>query len=585
MQEQAAEAERVVVDKFLNPKKTMNNMKKLMKMIAMIGLLLPGWILPAFSQSDKELLSELIADDRESVDALVMYPADTRLAILEVAMNPEILMRMKGIQNKTQNSFLEIVQPLSKDEQEQVYQLTRYPDLLASLVVGGKKSNAVMREIVAAYPEDIQPAAEDLGRKRYDELAAIHRLSASAHDAMETVLTGYPADIQESARKLLDLPEVVGILTENMQLTVLAGDVYRQDPEWVLQKADSLNFELARAQAEELVEWKKNLENDPEAKKELAASADAYAQEQGVRSEVNRSPDLVNMYVHYAPFSYWFGYPYWYSYTSWYPYPYWWDWGFYYGPSNQMIVFGLPSYHFVHWHFYDYQHHYQYAYLSNFYYRHYEHHPHSATSIAVVARSWEQSDRNTINKDWLANSNNRVERFREFGKMEGDYQKQARIAPEKTPTRAEFVTQNRAAYPELNRVPNLRTQDPQRETALPQTRSQDEMNRPPANQIQPQVRPPAQRERPQIYTRPNYQPQRNEQVTQPRQPDRAAEYHQERWEQQRQPTVTPPRQRQPAVVQPQRNQPAVQPSRQQPTRSSAPVRQENPVEVKPQKRN
>ena len=141
----------------------MNNMKKLMKMIVMIGLLLPGWMLPAFSQSDKELLSELIADDRESVDALVMYPADTRLAILEVAMNPEILMRMKGIQNNSQSKFLEIVRPFSQEEQEQFYQITRYPDLVASLVAGDKKSKAEIREIALAYPEEIRETAEDLG--------------------------------------------------------------------------------------------------------------------------------------------------------------------------------------------------------------------------------------------------------------------------------------------------------------------------------------------------------------------------------------------------------------------------------------
>ena len=561
----------------------MNKMKKAIVMIATVGLMLPVCMFPAYSQTDKTLLAELIEKDREAVDALVMYPAETRLAILEVAMHPEILMRMKAIQTSSQSAFMKIVSPFSQEEQEQFYQLTRYPQLTGRLLSGGKKSNSEIKALAADFPEEIQETAAALGRKRYDELAAIQQLSATAEEAVGKVLANYPAEIQESARQLLGLPEVVEILTDNMQLTVLTGDIYRQDPEWVLHKADSLHLELARTQAEELAEWKKSLENDPEALNEMKASAEEYAAEKGSDPAVYRSPrerDPVRVYVRYSPFSYWFGYPYWYGYAYWYPYPVWWDWGFYYGPGHRVIVFGLPSYHFVHWHFYRYPHHYRYAHLSHVYFRHYERHRGSTTSIAVVTRSWEQENRNAIGKDWLANDGGRVDRFREFGRMEEAYQNQQRISPGKVQNREEFLKQNRSSYPALDRAPNLREADRQRETPIPQMRGEDETARPPIRKEQPQVRPPEQRERPPVYTRPKAQPQARPQPTPERQPDRAAEYHKERWEQQRPPATVPPRSPQPPVVQPQKRQPATTQPRQTP-----PSSRENPVQVKPQKRN
>ena len=46
------------------------------------------------AQNEKNMLSQLIAEERETVDALVLYPEETRLAILEACLYPEVLVKL-----------------------------------------------------------------------------------------------------------------------------------------------------------------------------------------------------------------------------------------------------------------------------------------------------------------------------------------------------------------------------------------------------------------------------------------------------------------------------------------------------------
>ncbi len=94
-----------------------------------------------------------------------------------------------------------------------------------------------------------------------------------------------PIPAQQAFTHLLDLPEVIDLLNEDLRFTIMVGDVYRDNPDWVIKKTDSLNLVVARAHAEELENWKTSIENDPEAKLELQAAASEYATESGYTVE------------------------------------------------------------------------------------------------------------------------------------------------------------------------------------------------------------------------------------------------------------------------------------------------------------
>ena len=190
----------------------------------------------------------------------------------------------------------------------------------------------------------------------------IDALENSAEDAFSAILEAYNEVTQANLRRLSELPEILTILTDNIRVTLLVGDLYAKEPEWVLHKADSLNLVVARQQAEELDDWKESLQNDPQAQDELLASAESFAKEfdyddeyydwddEGWQSdEVTGEVIVRHHYYHHYP--YWFGYPHWYGYPCWRPNPYWYDWGFYIGPARSIVVVGLPSFHFTNWYF------------------------------------------------------------------------------------------------------------------------------------------------------------------------------------------------------------------------------------------
>ena len=82
-------------------------------------------------------------------------------------------------------------------------------------------------------------------------------------------MSRYSVATQQATNELVKMPEVLSILVDNIDQTILVGDIYKNDPAWVEEKATSLNLEVARRQAEELEDYKKQLEKDPEAYQEM----------------------------------------------------------------------------------------------------------------------------------------------------------------------------------------------------------------------------------------------------------------------------------------------------------------------------
>ncbi|MFI5204591.1 MAG: hypothetical protein ACHQF2_08865, partial [Flavobacteriales bacterium] len=304
-------------------------------------LLIPSGLVKA--QETTQLLNNLIKEDSVAVTALALYPQNLRTQMLEACLYPESLVRIESLQKNTAENFKNILTSYSKDEQQKIWDLVRYPGLVLKISTGEKKTTAQLETIAAEYPSEMRETILHCGQQHYDLVVRIHSLLMSNEKAFETIIKEYPEKTKIALRELVKYPEAVNILTTNMRMSVLAGDIYKKQPLLIQHKLDSISTEHAQQNARDLEEWKTGLEKNPEAKKEMEASAREFAKEQGYNDE-DMQVDNVTIVVNYVcqPYPYWFGYPWWYNYPYWYPYPYWYDWGFYYGPYG-IVYFGYPS--------------------------------------------------------------------------------------------------------------------------------------------------------------------------------------------------------------------------------------------------
>jgi hypothetical protein len=424
-------------------------------------LFLSTFALPLQAQTDKELLKDLMEEEQEAVNALVLYPEETRKHILESTLHPDALIKLESVQNRTSTAFRELMEPLAKKEQEAIWDLTRYPGLIHQLALQRTGSKKSIEDILADYPEVIHRRAKEVASNQNLPLVAVDELNQAAESAFNSTLSEYPPKTETSLRALLALPEVLTILTENIRLTVLVGHVYAKEPAWVLQQADSLHLEMARLNAQELEDWKTSVENDPEAMAELNASAKAYNEEYGYddayyeyEEEVTEAPreQVVVHHHHYDYYyPYWFSYPYWYAYPRWTYHPAWYDWGFYYYPDQPVFFFGLPSYYFLYWYFDRPYHHRYYPHLSAHFVRHYHGHRRSGSGISTAVNDWQHKNRDVISKDWMKDDGKLPKRFKEYGEFESSREKYNQKNPSKEISRKDFVNQHEKKYPDLSK--------------------------------------------------------------------------------------------------------------------------------------
>ncbi len=426
-------------------------MKYVFQVIA--GLLLFFGAQRAFGQTDKALLRELAEENKKTVEALALYPEDTRLAILEACKYPEVLVKMNSVREKTAAAYRTLIEDFPRNTQEIFYELSRYPGLTGK--IAAEKSPAAVKQLLTQLPENMRDDAFDVSQNQARTLQKIDDLDQTARRTLDDLIAGYPAPAQAAFRQLVGLPEVLDLLNQDLRFTVLVGDAYRDDPASVIRQTDSLHLAVARAHAQELEDWKKEIENDPQAQQEMAAASKEYATEYGYDSEDYPYDDLYDSYetrrtTHYYDYYYpwWFGYPWWYPAPCWRPYPYWYDWGFY--PYHQSIVIVyLPSYHFMDWYFYHPHHHYKYNKLSTHFVNHYYGHRRSGTSITMGVGEWRDRNRTVVSDEWLQDKKRLSGRLQEYGRFEEARQTYNAANPKRTMSPQDFLDKNTRKYPEL----------------------------------------------------------------------------------------------------------------------------------------
>lgn len=496
----------------------------------------------SFAQSDKALLRELAEENRKSIEALVLYPEDARLAILESSKHPEVLIKMKSLQTKTSAAFRTLIEDYPQNSQKIFYDISRYPGLTESLTAQHEDRNASSK-LLEVLPEDQRADAADLVNRHWTTFSRINDLNQTTQRAFENLVASYPDPAQRAFRKLLDLPEVVDILNDDMRFTVLVGDVYREDPTWAIRKMDSLNLAVAKEHADELDNWKQTLENDPQTRDEMSAASQEYATEYGYNwSEGQYADPYENSPFYHYP--YWFGYPWWEPFPCWSPYPYWWNWGCGFYPNYIRVVY-MPSSHFMHWYFDHPHHHYQYNHLSSGFINHYNGHRHSGTSIATEVGTWHDRNKGIISEEFLKDKSRLPDHLKAYGKFEEARVDYNRKNPGRATSPETFLDNNKRKYSDLSQSRDqARVETERRQTQEPNRRSDWAPGKEPVQQGNESVRP-ARIEKPSTTPQnpPRQDPIPNRPDARPRkefQMDEAKDYHRDGWNAAK--NVSPPRQ-------------------------------------------
>ncbi len=517
----------------------MTKMPKLLLFIATLAL-----FSPVVAQTDVALLRDLAEENKTAVEALVLYPSDTRLAILEATKYPEVLIKMQNMREKTSAAFRTLIEDFPRGTQDVFYDLSRYPALTGTLVLQ-KNDPSALRNSLEVLPEAKREDAFGVVNRQMATLTKISDLNQTTRRAFDRLIAGYGATTKEAFEQLLGLPEVIDLLNEDLRFTILVGETYADNPARVIQQTDSLNLVVARAHAQELESWKTRLENDPEAKAELESAAHEYATENGYVGDDYYSDDLYNganspsrendirVQHYYEPYPYWYGYPWWEPYPRWHPYPGWWDWGYNAYPYGPVMIVYLPSHHFTHWYFEHPSHHQHYNHLSTHFVNHYYGHRNSGTTISMGVREWQKQNRTVISDEFMADKGRLPERLKEYGRFEQGRKDYNAKNPQKEVSQTEFLAKNVRKYPEIERSRAAIKTEVQREDQIKQEKRANWA--PSKAPVTPEPTAVPKTERPSRVSDPQIRkidkPAAREAVPRPQtRPDEAKDYNRQKWE-------------------------------------------------------
>lgn len=329
-----------------------------------------------YSQKNAIEFDNLVSKDSTIVPILFSYPDSVYTTILIASTYPNGFVNLNELQKTSSDSFKKLISSYNRSRQKQLWELTRYPELISILIKNKEKTEKDLEEILKKYPNSINNSAIYFLRNEYSTLLKIENIHLDFETKYSKLLKDFPEDVKKSYNTLLSYPEIITMLSEDIKTTMTLGELYKKDPASVKQKADSINFEITKEKGIEFENWKMGINRDSAVQKELMEVAKNYSQEDEYDDDIYAKPtdkrDVKKVYE-VATYPYWAGYPYWYERNYWYPYPWWFHMGFYWPLNSPIQFFGLPSYHFGWWYYNQpnpYYH--RHPNTTNYFYRHYQ---------------------------------------------------------------------------------------------------------------------------------------------------------------------------------------------------------------------
>jgi len=313
---------------------------------SLIILVILNLHIPVFGQSKQ------LETDKGIAASIAPYDSDIRTDILKASENPQALAELQKSQDQTVAAFQKIIHGFRQKKQAWFYTLTRYPDFMHKLAtLPDKQSKAEILKLLPNQSADLQEAAWEIYSSEKKDLVKLDNIQASAQQNFDTIIQNLDESAKAAFKKLSTLPDVLTLLTNNIELTSRLGEHYKSDPAALVNRLESLHDSLEVEDEYEAQAFKKQLADDPKATEELSQASRDYAAENGFNPPTQQNDDMINNSSYFNdPYSYWFGYPSWYGSPLWYPDSFWYESGFFMGVGG-FGFYGFPSYGFSTWFF------------------------------------------------------------------------------------------------------------------------------------------------------------------------------------------------------------------------------------------
>lgn len=289
--------------------------------------------------------------DKGIVASIAPYNVDVRQAILQASQYPQILTQLQKSQAQTIESFQSMIGSFRQTKQAWFYTLTRYPDLMHSLAILPKKQNKEdVYRLLPNQDPDLQKAAWQLYCHEKEDLVKVDNIKISAQQEFEKIIQNLDVSSIAAFQKLSTMPDVLTLMTNNIELTSKLGNQFRENPMQLNEQLTVLHDSLNVQNQYEIATFKKQLEENPQAMQEMGQAAKDYASANGYNLPTQQNYNNYPSNYYGNPYSYWFGYPSWYGSPMWYPGGFGFNSGFYSGIGG-FGIYGFPSYGFSNWFF------------------------------------------------------------------------------------------------------------------------------------------------------------------------------------------------------------------------------------------
>lgn len=400
------------------------------------------------AQSLQSTLSMLFYEDSTDINTIALYPKSIRDDLFKVSTHSEGIVKLNVIQKKSKEAFRKKLENLPKEVQKKVWNISRFENLIPQLLEMDDNNN--LETVLSKYPKAIHDDAVSVFVNNRDILPYLDHIYQDFETSFSIIISVYNSEDQLAFRHLMKTPELVGLLLDNLNLAVSLGDIYKTDSTLLHHQFDSLQTLLAQHQLKEKEEWKEEMTNNPEAQKEFIESTQEFDKELSYTAEELKETDQASSpSFDDLPYSYWSGHPWWLEPDYWYPYPYWYHYGFYYR-QHRIIWIGIPSWHFIRWHFHHHFNYNFYPHFTNLLIEHYYFGPRRpASRHKVPIGNWIEQNRELLPDKFNSNRELRINSIRELGKAEIDRERYNRENPGNPVSSFDFVRQHHANYPDL----------------------------------------------------------------------------------------------------------------------------------------
>jgi hypothetical protein len=221
-----------------------------------------------FSQNNQ------LETDKGLLQSIAPYSSEVRQSILMASQNQNVLDRAQQIRTRSQKSFQDLIKGFSQKEQGYFYEVTRYPNVLNTFATNTNLRRNDVEDLVSNTSSILKDNAWSLYRSNRDVIVQIYQLNQNADQEYQQMIQSLDPSTQSAFRQLANYPDVMTLMSDNRDLTARLGQRYTNDREGLNKELAELHDSMVAQRQYDVAEYKKKLNDNPDAAKELDQAAE-----------------------------------------------------------------------------------------------------------------------------------------------------------------------------------------------------------------------------------------------------------------------------------------------------------------------